>query len=131
MKRWNLQDLTRDARLLFLTRFVRLFAYGSLSVVLVFYLTALGLTAAQTGMLLTLTLLGDTAVSLALTTQADRLGRRRTLLIGAMLMAAAGGVFASTRSWWLLTIAGTIGVISPSGNEVGPFLAVEQAALLR
>jgi len=130
VKRSNLEDLTRDARLLFLTRFVRLFAYGSLSVVLVFYLTALGLSAAQTGMLLTLTLLGDTAVSLALTTQADRLGRRRTLLIGAMLMTAAGGVFASTRSWWLLTFAGTIGVISPSGNEVGPFLAVEQAALV-
>ena len=29
----------------------------------------------------------------------------------------------------LLILAGTIGVISPTGNEVGPFLAVEQAAL--
>src|SRR5260370_9093174 len=104
VKRSNLEDLTRDARLLFLTRFVRLFAYGSLSVVLVFYLTALGLSAAQTGMLLTLTLLGDTAVSLALTTQADRFGRRRRLLIGAMLIAAAGGVFASTRGWGRLSL---------------------------
>jgi MFS family permease len=112
-----------------MTRFVRLFAYGSISVVLVFYLTGLGLTASQTGMLLTLTLLGDTAISLALTTQADRLGRRRTLLIGAILMAAAGAVFASTGNLWLLILAGTIGVISPSGNEVGPFLPVEQAAL--
>src|SRR5258708_6386523 len=30
---------------------------------------------------------------------------------------------------WLLVVAGTIGVISPSGQEVGPFLPVEQAAL--
>ena len=44
-------------------------------------------------------------------------------------MAAAGLVFASTRSLWLLVLAGTIGVISPSGNEVGPFLSIEQAAL--
>src|SRR2546429_3876622 len=84
-----LRTLTRDGWLLFLTRFVRLFAYGSLSVVLVFYLISLGLSESQTGLLLTLTLVGDTVVSLYLTTHADRIGRRRMLIVGAMLMAAA------------------------------------------
>jgi MFS family permease len=115
--------------LLFATRFVRLFAYGSLSVILVFYLTGLGLSDQQVGLLLTLTLAGDTVVSLILTTQADRIGRRRMLLAGALLMAGAGLAFASTRNFLFLVIAGTIGVISPSGNEVGPFLPIEQAAL--
>ena len=124
-----LQRLTPDAWLLFATRFIRLFAYGSLSVVLVFYLIGLGLSEAQTGLLLTLTLVGDTVVSLYLTTRADRIGRRRMLIVGAALMAAAGLAFASTSNLWLLTLAGTIGVISPSGNEVGPFLSIEQAAL--
>jgi MFS family permease len=124
-----LRGLTHDGWLLFLTRITRLFAYGSLSVVLVFYLTGLGLSASQTGVLLTLTLAGDTAVSLWLTTRADRFGRRRTLIIGAGLMAAAGLAFASTRNFVVLTVAGTLGVISPSGNEVGPFLPIEQAAL--
>src|ERR1700737_2970564 len=124
-----LQRLTRDGWLLFATRFVRLFAYGSLSVVLVFYLTGLGLSDPQTGMLLTLTLVGDTVVSLYLTTRADRIGRRRMLIIGAVLMAAAGLAFACTSNFLLLILAGTIGVISPSGNEVGPFLSIEQAAL--
>ncbi len=124
-----LKSLTADGRLLFLTRFIRLFAYGSLSVVLVFYLTGLGLSESQVGMLLTLTLLGDTAVSLGLTTQADRIGRRKMLMAGALLMVGAGLVFASTRSFLLLSIAGIIGVISPSGNEVGPFLSIEQSAL--
>jgi predicted MFS family arabinose efflux permease len=78
---------------------------------------------------MTLTLVGDTAVSLFLTTRADRIGRRRMLLVGAALMAGAGLVFASTRTFWLLLLAGTLGVISPSGNEVGPFLPIEQAAL--
>lgn len=118
-----------DRRLLFVARSLRLFGYGALSVVLVLYLTSLGLTAAATGLLLTLTLVGDTAVSLYLTTRADRFGRRRTLLVGAVLMIAAGLVFAVTRNFTALLIAATIGVISPSGNEVGPFLAVEQAAL--
>ncbi len=121
--------LTRDGWLLFLTRSTRLFAYGALSVVLVFYLTSVGLSTSQTGLLLTLTLVGDTAVSLYLTTRADRIGRRRMLIIGAILMAAAGLAFASTRNFVFLVVAGTIGVISPSGNEVGPFLSIEQAAL--
>jgi len=125
----NALQLTRDGWLLFATRFIRLFAYGALSVVLVFYLVGIGLGESQTGLLLTATLVGDTVISLYLTTRADRIGRRRMLIVGAALMAAAGLVFASTRSWWLLVVAGTIGVISPSGNEVGPFLSIEQAAL--
>jgi MFS family permease len=124
-----LRVLTRDGYLLFVTRFVRLFAYGSLSVVLVFYLIGLGLNASQTGILLTLTLVGDTVISLYLTTRADRMGRRRMLIVGAVLMVAAGLAFAWTKNLLLLIIAGTIGVISPSGNEVGPFLSIEQAAL--
>jgi len=124
-----LRNLTRDGRLLFAARFVRLFAYGSLSVVLVFYLVGIGLTESQTGTLLTMTLAGDVVVSLLLTTRADRLGRRQTLVAGAVLMIAAGLVFAATRNLWLLALAGTIGVISPSGNEVGPFLPIEQASL--
>ena len=119
----------RDGVLLFATRFVRLFAYGGLSVVLVLYLVGLGLSESDTGLLLSATLAGDTVVSLYLTTQADRLGRRRMLTAGAALMAAAGIVFAFTRQMWLLVIAGTVGVISPSGQEVGPFLSIEQAAL--
>jgi MFS family permease len=124
-----LRSLTVDGRLLFATRFVRLFACGALSVVLVLYLVGLGLSESDTGALLTATLLGDTLVSLYLTTRADRFGRRRMLIVGASLMAAAGTAFALTRQLWLLVIAGTIGVVSPSGQEIGPFLAIEQAAL--
>jgi MFS family permease len=78
---------------------------------------------------LTLTLVGDTVISLYLTTRADRVGRRRMLIVGTTLMAAAGLAFACTHNLVFLIIAGTIGVISPSGNEVGPFLSIEQAAL--
>ena len=129
MNRGALQHLTHDGLLLFLTRFARLFSYGALSVVLVFYLTGLDFSESQTGMLLTLTLLGDTVISLYLTTQADRIGRRRMLIVGAILMAAAGLAFALSSNFIFLVLAGTIGVISPSGNEVGPFLSIEQAAL--
>jgi len=121
--------LTRDGWLLFATRCSRMFAYGLLSVVLVLYLVEVGLKEWEVGLLLTLTLAGDTAISLWLTTTADRLGRRRTLILGALLMVLAGTVFASTGSFLLLVVAATVGVISPGGNEIGPFLSVEQAAL--
>ncbi len=124
-----LRGLSRDGRTLFLTRILRMFGYGFLAVVLVLYLADLGLDAFAIGLLLTLTLVGDTVLSLWLTTRADRLGRRRVLIAGSVLMVGAGVAFASTDAFWILLIAATIGVISPSGNEVGPFLAIEQSAL--
>src|SRR5437870_8928664 len=90
------RTLTFDGWLLFATRCVRLFAYGLLSVVLILYLAEVGLNGGQIGLLLTLTMLGDTAVSLWLTTTADRLGRRRMLMAGGLLMVFAAVLFAGT-----------------------------------
>ncbi len=121
--------LPPDGRRLFASRSIRLFAYGFLSVVMALYLSAIGLSQGQIGLLLTLTLVGDTVISLWLTTRADRIGRKRMLLIGAVLMIFAGTLFVLSRNFYVLLFAATIGVISPSGNEVGPFLAIEQASL--
>ena len=115
--------------ILFSTRIIRLFCYGFLSVVLALYLAEAGFTGGQIGLLFTLTLVGDAVITLWLTTSADRLGRKRTLILGALLMAGAGVAFVLTRNIVLLIIAAIIGVISPSGNEIGPFLSVEQAGL--
>jgi len=125
----ELRSLTGDGRLLFITRCIRLFGYGLISVILVLYLAQLGLPDPKIGLLLTLTLVGDTAISLWITTTADRRGRKKMLIVGAVLLMAAGIVFALTKNYWLLLAAATIGVISPSGNEVGPFLSIEQASL--
>ncbi len=124
-----MKDLPPDGYALFGARIARLFAYGFLSVVLVLYLDALGFGTPQIGLLLTLTLIGDTLISLWITTHADQAGRKRMLLVGAGLMLFAGVLFAITRSYIFLVLAATFGVISPSGNEVGPFLAIEQASL--
>jgi MFS family permease len=115
--------------LLFSTRIIRLFCYGFLSVVLALYLSEAGLTEGQIGLLFTLTLVGDAVITLWLTTSADWFGIKRTLILGALLMAGAGLAFVLTRNFILLILAAIIGVISPSGNEIGPFLSVEQAGL--
>ena len=99
-----------DIRFLFVTRIVRMFAYGLLAVILALYLAQAGLSDAEIGLLLTLTLLGDTVMSLWITTHADRSGRKRMLLVGAGLMVFAGILFAVTRNFYLLLLAATIGV---------------------
>jgi MFS family permease len=104
-------------------------AYGALSVVLALYLTIIGLSEVQIGLLLSLTLFGDVVISALITSVTDRVGRRAMLMLGAGLMVLAGLAFALTRNPVLLTLAAMIGTISPSGAEVGPFLAIEQATL--
>ncbi|HVT01930.1 MAG TPA: MFS transporter, partial [Thermoanaerobaculia bacterium] len=121
--------VSRDVAVLFATRIARLFAYGLVSVILVLYLAARGVSESRIGILLFLTLAGDTLISLFLTVRADAIGRRKVLIVSSLLVVIAGVVFATTGNYVLLLIAATIGVISPSGNEVGPFLAVEQVVL--
>ena len=88
---------------------------------LVLYLTRIGLSERDVGLLLSLTLAGDLLVSLAMTTRADRIGRRKMLVAGAALMSLAGLTFALSSSFLVLLAAAIVGVISPSGNEIGPF----------
>lgn len=123
------RTLSPDGLTLFATRSLRMFAYGFLSVVLVLYLKAEGLGEEKIGVLLTMTLLGDVAISLWITTAADRIGRKKMLIVGALLMAVTGAVFVVTSNYSWLLVAATIGVLSPSDKEVGPFLSIEQAAL--
>lgn len=121
--------VTRDIVLLFTTRIIRLFAYGFVSVVLALYLATTGLSAVGVGAILTATLAGDIFVSLWVTMVADRVGRKNMLLLGSFLMILAGLVFLLTDDPVWITIAAIIGIVSPSGGEIGPFLSIEQAAL--
>lgn len=122
-------DSPTDVKVLCLQRFVRLAAYGASTLVLVLYLVDLGNTVDKTGLFMTLTLVGDVVISLVLTLVADKLGRRRLLAIGSLLMAASGIIFATTGNFWILLLASVIGVISPNGNEIGPFKAIEESII--
>lgn len=120
---------TADTKLLCLQRFIRLFAYGNSTLILALYLSALGISDARIGLFMTLTLVGDVLISFCLTLFADGLGRKFTLALGAVLMSASGIVFAVTGNYWVLLAAAILGVISPSGNEIGPFRAIEESIL--
>src|SRR6186713_187963 len=122
-------SLSRDGWLLFATCGVRSLAYGSLSVILGLYLDAVGLSATAIGWIFTAALAGGAVMTIIITAIADSFGRKSLLIVGALLMALAGWVFAVSDNPILLTIAAIFGTISPSGKEVGPFLSLEQAIL--
>jgi MFS family permease len=121
--------LSRDGWLLFTTCAVRSLAYGFLSVMLGVYLGAVGLSTTAIGWIFTAALAGGALMTVAITSVADRFGRRALLVGGALLMAAAGAVFVFSRDPAWLALAAALGAMSPSGKEVGPFLALEQAVL--
>ena len=119
----------KDAHILILARFLRMFANGSVTLVLALYFATLKISDERIGLFITLTLLGDVFISLLLTLVADKLGRRRTLLLGSVMMVFSGVVFALTGNYYILLLAAIVGVISPTGSEIGPFRAVEESTL--
>jgi predicted MFS family arabinose efflux permease len=102
-----------DTKLLFTQRFIRLFAYGGTTLILVAYLVELGITEERSGLFMSLTLFGNMLISFCLTLFADGLGRRTILALGAALMSCSGIVFALSNNYWVLLAAAVFGVISP------------------
>ncbi|KAB5542792.1 major facilitator superfamily domain-containing protein [Coniochaeta sp. 2T2.1] len=118
-----------DAWLLIISRCCRMFAYGSSSLVLALFFAELNVSDEHIGLFMTLTLAGDVVLSLLLTLVADRVGRRRTLLAGSVLMMLSGAAFALCEGYWVLLVAAVIGVISATGGDFGPFRAIEESTL--
>lgn len=118
-----------DTKLLCLQRFIRMFAYATATLILVEFLSTLDISKTKIGLFMTLTLIGDTLISFVLTLFADALGRKSILAVGSGLMMGSGIVFALCENYWVLLAAAVLGVISPSGNEIGPFRAIEESTL--
>jgi MFS family permease len=121
--------LTRDGRLLLAAKMVRTFAYGFLSVILAIYLKLIGFDEVLVGLILTTTLLNSVVFTLVASFYADKIGRRKFLLLYAALMSVSGFIFAVSENYIALIIAAFIGTINITGAETGAFLTIEQAIL--
>ncbi len=122
-------ELTRDGWLLLASKGTRNFGYGFLSVILGLYLDEVGFTPIEVGFIFTATLIGSALLTGIVTARADRLGRRRMLMVSSALMGLSGIAFAVARAPWLLVLAALTGTISPTSGEVGPFETIEAAIL--
>ncbi|ODQ68396.1 MFS general substrate transporter [Nadsonia fulvescens var. elongata DSM 6958] len=118
-----------DVKLLLAQRFIRLVAFGQTTLILALFFRELEISDYKIGIFMTLTLFGDVLLSYFLTLYADDMGRRTVIYWGVLLMIISGLVFAFSNNYWYLLIAAIIGVISPSGDETGPFKSIEESTL--
>ncbi|MBV1853695.1 MFS transporter [Catellatospora tritici] len=118
-----------DSRRIIAARALRTFGFGCTSVLLAARLTADSFSPTQIGVLIAVACAGSVTGTVVMATCADRCGRRASLLVSALLMAAAGAVFATCHSYPLLLVAAFVGTVSPSTNDNTPFSGVEQAVL--
>jgi MFS family permease len=124
-----LRNIHRDAALLFLAKSVRMFSFGFLAVCMALYLQELGFSVDAVGELFMLTLLGDAVISLFITSHGDKWGRRWTLLLSTVIAVITSIIFAAVGNFWVLMVTAILGVISPSGAEIGPFMPIEISGL--
>ncbi|EXJ81351.1 hypothetical protein A1O3_07641 [Capronia epimyces CBS 606.96] len=125
----SIHETGRNAYLIVLARTCRMFAYGTNTLILAIFFSALNYSDHQIGLFMTLTLLGDVFLGTFLTLIADRVGRRKVLLGGSFLMVLSGAIFAVFENFWILLLAAVLGVISVTGGDFGPFRSIEESVL--
>ena len=97
--------------------------------ILAIYLSLIGFDELLIGFILSATLVNSIIFNLFSSFFADRIGRKKVLIIYASLMAVSGCVFFITENYFALIIAAFIGTINVTGSETGAFLSLEQAIL--
>jgi MFS family permease len=125
----SFQWISKDGKLLLTARILRTFAYGFLSIIISIYLKLIGFDGFLIGLILTSTLINSVIFTLVASFYADRIGRRKMLVMYALLMAISGVIFFVTSNYIALIVAGLIGTINVTGTETGAFLSIEQAML--
>lgn len=125
----TLDWVSRDGKLILGARVVRTFSYGFLSVILAIYLNLLGFSSILIGVVLTTTLVNSVIFNLISSVYADKIGRRKFLILYAILMVVSSVIFFLTDNYAALIAAALIGTINVTGSEVGAFLSLEQAIL--
>ena len=99
------------------------------SVILPVYLLAIGYTALQIGAIVTATLLGSAAVTLATGLLAHRYRARVILLAACLMMVLTGIGFFAVTAFVPLLIVAFLGTLNPTAGDVSLFLPIEQSLL--
>jgi len=125
----NLGWIDLDGKFVFIEKIVRTVPYGFLGVVFGIYMAQLGFSPALIGIVLTITVFTSAVYTFGISFVADRFGRKRTLIIFALMDAVAGSFLFLSTAWWAPVIAGIVGNMTVGAGEVGPFLSLEQAII--
>jgi MFS family permease len=122
---------TSTLRAVSIARGLRDFGDGFAAVLLPVYLSALGLDAAQIGLVATLALLGSATFTLLVGWLGSRIGDRTTLMIAAVLMISTGVAFAAASHYAAILLVSLFGTLNPSSGNASIFVPAEHAMLTR
>ncbi|EGW35141.1 uncharacterized protein SPAPADRAFT_133256 [Spathaspora passalidarum NRRL Y-27907] len=118
-----------DVAIIIALRMIRLIGFGATSLILALYMKALNITEEYIGFFMTLTFIGDLVSSFLLAIIADQVGRKKMLILCSLMMALTGIVFSFVDNFYVLTVVAVLGILTPSGVEVGPFRTIEQSSI--
>jgi MFS family permease len=121
--------MAADRLLIYGAGLLRGLAAGEISVLAAVYLAKRGFPEAEIGLVLACGLAGVLAGTVYGTWFADRVGRRRSLVLLASLAAAGGVALALVDSLWALALAAFLGMVNTQGSDRGAAQALEAAIL--
>ena len=113
----------------YLARAIRDFGDGFIAILLPVYLTALGLSAFEVGLVATLALLGSAILTLGIGLLGGGRDHRVLLMAASALMAATGLAYAVASDYAILLVVAFVGTINPSGGSTSVFVPLEHAVL--
>ena len=119
----------QGAGAVYTARAIRDFGDGFVAILLPVYLTALGLSALDVGVVATLALLGSALFTLGIGILGARHDHRRLLVAASLLMAGTGVAYATSSDYWVLLVVAFVGTINPSGGSTSIFVPLEHAVL--
>ena len=119
-------ELTRNLLLIYAAAFLRAVGVGLTGVILGIYLGQAGFSATFIGVTVAAGFGGAALGTLVVSYQADRFGRRRSLIVLSLLSALGGGVALATSPPFVLLLA-FVGMINGMGRDRSAASALEQA----
>jgi MFS family permease len=117
--------------LLYVARGVRGFGDGFAVIILPAYLSAIGLTPVEIGLVATAALLGSSLLTIAVGFVAPRYDLRSMLIAGAALTVATGLTFPQAEHIVFVLLVAFFGTINPQSGDAGVLVPLEHAMLAR
>jgi len=119
----------RDRAIINLAAFLRSFGVGLMGVVLGIYLSRFGYSAFQIGAVLAIGLAGSACATTLVGIAADRVGRKRFLVLLSILTALGGLSLYALPRFPLLLVMGLVAMLNGTGTERSAIFALEQAVI--
>lgn len=127
-------NLHRDAKLLMVSRGIRAFAFSYLNVIFAIYLDRLGYTPVTIGIVYSVAYLSGAVLTALWGYLSDRYGRRKILMLLALLTILSNAIFVFFSSLFFILLAVIVANVGAGGSAGGgsgggPFNPVEEALL--